>query len=178
MVQTLKELATRWKLTTRISQQNFTMRIQWIFNTPTTAGWRSGGWWKFIMQMIKKLLGWVLGKACLKYEEIYTVFCYTEAVINYLPLTYFSEDAQDLMPLEASMFLQENKTVKISDNLDSINLAKIYRYQERLSEELRIRYNEEYLSLFIQQNFNENNTKQLSVGEVILVGCDKSKRMY
>ncbi|XP_035223245.1 uncharacterized protein LOC118195996 [Stegodyphus dumicola] len=154
------------------------MRIQWIFNSLKAAWW--GGWWERIVQMIKNLLRRLLGKASLKYEEMYTVLYDTEVVINCRPLTYLFEDAQDLMPLTPSMLLQDNKTIRVPDldNLDNINLTKRYRHQQKLWQELRRRIRKEYLGLLIQQNINKNSLKQISVGEVVLVGCDNKKRIF
>ncbi|XP_071035302.1 uncharacterized protein [Parasteatoda tepidariorum] len=43
-------------------------------------------------------------KACLSYEEMISVLCDCESVINSRPLTYLSEDLDDLIPLSPSMF--------------------------------------------------------------------------
>ncbi|GFW95024.1 integrase catalytic domain-containing protein [Trichonephila clavipes] len=52
----------------------------------------------------------MLGRASLYYEELNTVLCECEHVINSRPLTYISEDVNDLSPLTPAMFLQEIET--------------------------------------------------------------------
>lgn len=89
----------------KISSDASILRIQWKFNPPTAAWW--GGWWERIVQMIKRLLRRVLGKASLVYEEMLTILCDVEAVLNAKPFTYISEDSKDLFPLSPSMFIQD-----------------------------------------------------------------------
>ncbi|XP_035214245.1 uncharacterized protein LOC118188021 [Stegodyphus dumicola] len=51
-----------------------------------------------------------LRQAAVNYEELLTVICDVEAVINCRPLTYVSNDSEDLLPLTTpSMFLQDIK---------------------------------------------------------------------
>jgi len=56
-----------------------------------------------------------LGKSSLTYEEMVTVLCYCEAVINLRPITFMSDSIQDLVPLSPSMFLQEVREISVSD---------------------------------------------------------------
>ncbi|KAJ8877948.1 hypothetical protein PR048_022411 [Dryococelus australis] len=52
---------------------------------PTAAWW--GGWWEQIVQMVKNLLRRTLGSASLEYEEVSTILCEVESVINSRHLT-------------------------------------------------------------------------------------------
>ncbi|XP_035225126.1 uncharacterized protein LOC118197699 [Stegodyphus dumicola] len=77
-------------------------RIRWKFNPPTAAWW--GGWWERLVRMVKENLRRVLGRTSLNYEELYTILCDCEQVINSRPITYVSEDNQDPSPLTPMMF--------------------------------------------------------------------------
>jgi hypothetical protein len=70
--------------------------------------------------MVKKLLGRLLARSSLHYEELQKILCNTEAVINSRPLTYLSEDPKDLSPLTPAMFIQGIPTmgVPILDHVD------------------------------------------------------------
>lgn len=83
-----------WKC---IERQSTISRIQWKLNPPTAAWW--GGWWERIVQMNKYLLKRVLGRTAFNYEEMSSVLCDCESVINSRPLTYLSEDPEDLYHL-------------------------------------------------------------------------------
>lgn len=85
-----------------IERETSIQRIIWKFIPPCAPCW--GGFWERIVQMVKKILRRVLGNACLCYEELVTILCNCEAVFNSRPLTYLSEDPDDLIPLN---FLNE-----------------------------------------------------------------------
>ncbi|XP_054717258.1 uncharacterized protein LOC129226652 [Uloborus diversus] len=127
-------------------------RIQWKFNPPTACWW--GGWWERLVQMVKKLLRNILGKSCVSYEELLTILCDVESVINGGPLTCVSEDPNDLVPLTPSMFLQDISQVGVPDldHLDAVNLNKRHQFLQHLRQQFRKRFRDEYLSLLIQRS--------------------------
>ncbi|GFX61309.1 integrase catalytic domain-containing protein [Trichonephila clavipes] len=88
----------------------------------------------------------MLGRASLYYEELNTVLCECEHVINSRPLTYISEDVNDLSPLTPAMFLQEIET-----------------------SDLRKRFRIEYLGQLREQTQHHRKLTPLTVGEVVVV---------
>ncbi|GFY29904.1 uncharacterized protein TNCV_4072171 [Trichonephila clavipes] len=74
------------------------------------------------------------------------------------PLNYLSEDQDDLTPLTPSMFLQDIQT-------------------QRLRNDLRNRFRDEYLSLLVHQESNKAGSNEVRVGDVVLIGCDSKKRL-
>ncbi|GFX74913.1 integrase catalytic domain-containing protein [Trichonephila clavipes] len=134
-------------------------RIIWKFNPPTAAWW--GGWWERLVRVLKELLRRTLGNAILTTEELQTVLCDCESVINSRPLTYLSETSDDLVPLSPAMFLVENRNLDVPDidYRDTVNLRKRVRYRQKLLNDLRHRFRKEYLGLLIQ---NKNKKGPLS----------------
>ncbi|GFV83556.1 integrase catalytic domain-containing protein [Trichonephila clavipes] len=78
--------------------------IRWKFNPPSSPWW--GGFWERLIGILKDLLRKTLGRSCLSYEELQTLVCECESVMNSRPLTYISEE-QELKTLTPSMFLQD-----------------------------------------------------------------------
>ncbi|GFS89584.1 integrase catalytic domain-containing protein [Trichonephila clavipes] len=78
--------------------------IRWKFNPPSSPWW--GGFWERLIGILKDLLRKNLGHSCLSYEELQTLVCECESVMNSRPLTYISEE-QELKTLTPSMFLQD-----------------------------------------------------------------------
>ncbi|GFY14740.1 integrase catalytic domain-containing protein [Trichonephila clavipes] len=120
-----------------------------------------------------------LGRSVLKYDELYTVLCDCESIINCRPLTYVSENPEELIPLTPSMFLISNKNSNIEDieELNSNSLNKRIKYLSKLLKDLRQRFRNEYLSQLIQKH-NEKESRDPQIGEVVLVGDDNKKRLF
>ncbi|GFY22731.1 integrase catalytic domain-containing protein [Trichonephila clavipes] len=79
-----------------------------------------GGFWERLIGLLKSILRKVLGRACLSEEELVTVRCDAESLINSRPLTYLSEDPDELSALTPSMFLQKIREIGVPD-LDMID---------------------------------------------------------
>ncbi|GFS74317.1 integrase catalytic domain-containing protein [Trichonephila clavipes] len=113
----------------KISRETSTQKIVWKFVPPTAAWW--GGWWERLVRIIKELLRRSLGKSILSNEELSTVICDCEVLSNSRPLTYISENPQELIPLTPAMFLIENRCSDTTDidELNSRDLRKRMKYR-------------------------------------------------
>ncbi|GBM45476.1 hypothetical protein AVEN_210213-1 [Araneus ventricosus] len=126
---------------------------------------------------MKDLLKKVLGQAQLLYEEMSTILCDCEALINSRPLTYVSESEQ-LVPISPSSFLQDIKEWSTPD-LDAIDhkcLNRRIKYRQNFQKDLRNRFRNEYLGLLVQRT-KCRDTRKLAVGDIVLVGADNCKRI-
>ena len=151
-------------------------RIQWKFNPPTASWW--GGWWERLIRVMKDVLRRVIGRACLSYEEMITVLCDCESIINSRPLTYISERDADFVPLSPSLFLQDIKEVGVPDcdAADHKSLNKRIKYRLSLQKDLRRRFRSEYLGSLVQRP-KQQKWSTISVGDVVLVGNDNQKHI-
>ncbi|GFX04795.1 integrase catalytic domain-containing protein [Trichonephila clavipes] len=161
----------------KIVEETRTQKILWKFVPPTAAWWE--GWWERQVRTVKELLKRTLGRSVLKYDELYTVLCDCESIINCRPLTYVSENPEELIPLTPSMFLISNKNSNIEDieELNSNSLNKRIKYRSKLLKDLRQRFRNEYLSQLIQKH-NEKESRDPQIGEVVLVRNDNKKRLF
>ncbi|GFY64435.1 integrase catalytic domain-containing protein [Trichonephila inaurata madagascariensis] len=121
-------------------------------------------------QFSGELTDW-LRRASLYYEELNTVLCECEHVINSRPLTYISEDVNDLSPLTPAMFLQEIETSDVTDIdcLDHQEINKRIRNVQTIREQLRKRFRIEYLGQLREQTQRHRKSRPLTVGEVVVV---------
>lgn len=162
-----------WKA---ISEYSAVQRITWRFNPPTGAWW--GGFWERLIGLMKQLLRKVLGRASLSYEELSTVLCDCEAIVNSRPLTYISNDPKELVPLTPAMFLRdlEESGVPDCDVIDRSSVCRRLAYKQQLREVLRRRFRIEYLGQ-LKLNCDKRSQKPISLGEVVFVGNDNSVRL-
>ncbi|GFY30691.1 uncharacterized protein TNCV_3118511 [Trichonephila clavipes] len=106
------------------------------FHPPTAA------WWERLIRVFKDLLKRTLGNAVLTYEELLTVLCECESIVNIRPLAYVSEDSDDLVPLTPAIFMMSNSSLDVAD-LDLSDFAKFQKrvkFRARLLKDLRRRF--------------------------------------
>ncbi|GFY37265.1 integrase catalytic domain-containing protein [Trichonephila inaurata madagascariensis] len=145
---------------------------------PPPAAW-GGGWWEKLFSVkgtVEKYLVTPFSQLrnCRQY-------CATrESVINSRPLTYLSENSDDLVPLCPAMFLVENRNLDVPDidYRDTVNLHKRVRYRRKLLNDLRHRFRKEYLGLLIQNKNKKGPLSELRLGEIVLIGEDIKKRIH
>ncbi|GFV35656.1 putative RNA-directed DNA polymerase from transposon X-element [Trichonephila clavipes] len=96
------------------------------------------------------------------------------------PLTYLSENSDDLVPLSPAMFLVENRNLDVPDidYRDTVNLRKRVRYRQKLLNDLKHRFRKEYLDLLIQNKNKKGPLSEVRLGEIVLIGDDIKKRMH
>ncbi|GBM66213.1 hypothetical protein AVEN_27902-1, partial [Araneus ventricosus] len=151
-------------------------RMSWKFNPPTASWW--GGWWERLVRVIKELLRRTLGNSVLSFEELVTVFCGCESVINSRPLTYISEESRELVPLTPSMFLIENRCSDVTDfeAIDQGHFQKRIRFRSKLLNDLKQRFRREYLGQLVQRKKDKNYVREPRLGEIVLVGDDTTRK--
>ncbi|GFX95230.1 integrase catalytic domain-containing protein [Trichonephila clavipes] len=95
------------------------------------------------------------------------------------PLTYVTDDVEDLEPLTPAMFLQDIREIGVPelDQIDENKLNKIV-YRNRIQIDLRKRFRVEYLGQ-LRETRNIKGENTLSEGDIVcvLVGDDHTKRL-
>lgn len=150
-------------------------KIRWKFNPPTASWW--GGFWERLIRVLKDLLKKNLGHASLEYEEMTTMLCECESIMNNRPLTYLSEDPSELAPLKPSMFIQSlmGNDVEDLDQIEATCLEKRWNYLQSVREGLKKRFSKEYLGMLC--NSKPARSDKLEVGDIVLVGSDNKRRL-
>ncbi|GFY72116.1 integrase catalytic domain-containing protein [Trichonephila inaurata madagascariensis] len=114
----------------------------------------------------KTILRNVLARAYLNQEEMTNILCDAESVLSSRPLTYISEDPDELIALSPSVFLQEIREVGES-YLDYIDLKK-NEYLGQLKDFSKVRkvslIKEGDIALVVDTNYKRINWP-LEVGE-------------
>ncbi|UYV64985.1 hypothetical protein LAZ67_3002655 [Cordylochernes scorpioides] len=147
----------------KIVKETQEQRISWKLYPPTAAWW--GGFWERMIRMIKNLLKKILGHRKLNYEQLETCLIEVESTINKRPLTYITENSDDLIPLTPAMFLQDRTTH--FPEIEKITADTFRRKQ---------RFRKEYLGLLVQKG-KEGSEFTLRIGEIVLIGNEDQKRI-
>jgi len=142
----------------------------WHFNPPSAPHF--GGLWEAAVKSMKKLLIRVVGVHTLTYEELVTVVCRIESVLNSRPLTPLSPDPGDLESLTPGHFLIGQPLLcvpepNVSDN--SSSLTSRWKLLHQCHQAFWKRWSSEYLNtLQLRLKWTSADT-QLRVGDLVLI---------
>ncbi|XP_011171251.2 uncharacterized protein LOC105203984 [Solenopsis invicta] len=158
---------------TRLAMQRF-MRdneIEWRFIPPHAP--HVGGLWEAAVKSAKSHINRVLGNANLTYEEMQTVLCEVEAVLNSRPLIPLSDYPNDLHCITPGHFLigAALYSFPIAD-LTEENPGRLLRWQrvEQLRQHFWKRWSAEYLHILIKrQKWRISKGQQLKVSQLAMV---------
>ena len=153
--------------------------IQWKFITPRAA-WH-GGIWERLIGLTKSTLKKVVGKCLMQYAEFEALICQIEAKLNDRPLTYASNDLDDLQPITPSQLLLGFKFHEFPDSVDFDELSdptfnskellnKAFVQRTKVLQHFWKRWHSEYLlSLRERSCKNGNSSNFVKVGEVVQI---------
>ncbi|GFT49963.1 integrase catalytic domain-containing protein [Trichonephila clavipes] len=99
-----------------------------------------------------------------------TILCDAESFLNTRPLTYIPENPNELIALSPSVFLQEVREVEVSDldYIDSKKLKKRFIYKQKILQDFRLRFKNEYLGQL--KDFSKvRKASSIKEGHIVLV---------
>ena len=154
-------------------------RITQRFILPATSWW--GGFYERLVWSVKLSLRKSLGKGFLRYEELETVLCQVEAVINSRSLTYISSDnlIEPLTPFP--LLFGRNVSIISSDVSCKFKTGEAaknsYEHLKRVLDGQWKIFNSSYINELRQQHIyrSSNGTsasKFPSLGDVVLIKRD------
>ncbi|KAG7197627.1 hypothetical protein KM043_013408 [Ampulex compressa] len=145
--------------------------ISWSFiptNTP-----HFGGLWEAAVKSTKQHMHRIIGEAHLTFEEIQTVLCEIEAILNSRLLIPLTEDPNDLLCLTPGYFLVGDALNSFPClDLNDTNVNRLVRWQrvEQIRQHFWKRQNMEYLTqLQTRHKWKRPKGDQLRVGQVVLI---------
>ena len=136
-----------------------------------------GGFFERLIGIMKRALSKSIGKGFLKFHELESILYDIENFLNNRPLTYQGEDLER-PALTPNSFLREGDTSTLEEDLEKIpedtNVSKRIAYLQRCKNELRYRWQNEYLhALQERHGINQGGQKALpTVGEIVLLKDD------
>ena len=141
--------------------------LDWRFTPEYSPSW--GGLWERLIRSVKNSLRKIFGAQRVSREILRTVLHEIESAINKRPLTYISEDREDLKPLRPIDFLS-GVSLEVSQQDDSSMMRRAYKEKVHFFERLWKRWQSEYLLELRSWNKKKNSGKYIPrVGDVVLV---------
>lgn len=152
------------------SQVSSHLPCSWHFNPPSAPHF--GGLWEAAVKSMKKLLVRTVGVHTLTFEELATVVCRIESVLNSRPLTPLSSEPGDFESLTPGHFLtgQPLLCVPEPDVSDAPSrLVSRWKLLHQCHQAFRKRWSSEYLNnLQVRSKWTASDTP-LKVGDLVCI---------
>ena len=176
----LKRALSEWD-ENEISHFTANHGIEWTFNPPTAS--HQGGVWERQIRTIRKILHGILSeqylKTCQSEEQLRTLMCEVEAIINSRPLTRVSDDPGDLEVLTPnSLLLMKQVTEPPPGKFTGgdVYARKRWRQMQYLADLFWKRWLREYLPSLQQRQRWQQPERNLQIGDVVLIGDETAPR--
>lgn len=127
--------------------------IVWHFIPPAAPHF--GGIWEAGIKSMKAHLIRVIGQQTLTYEELHTVLCQIEAILNSRPITPLSSDPNDFCALTPGHFLTLEPLTAVPDaDVTPIHINRLTRWQllQRINQDFWRRWQRDYLCTLQNRN--------------------------
>lgn len=147
-----------------------TRHVEWRNNPPNAAS--MGGLWEAGIKSAKHHLNRVVGDRSLTFEELSTVFCRVEAVLNSRPLCSLSDNPNEFEVLTAGHFLIGQCLLAVPEyDFDDVSQNRLSRWQsiQKVSQSFWRRWSDDYLHTLQQRAKWFQSPPNLNVGDLVLL---------
>ncbi len=142
-----------------------------------------GGWWEASIKSAKMHLRKMMGNNVLSFEELSTVLCDIEAILNSRPLVQLSDDVADLRALTPGMLVAGKELRYVPLLVPNFNSGKIppdnelhpqrrWAYLQNLVSQFWKRWTKEYLTTLQPRRKWKTEVPNLQPGDLVLVAED------
>ncbi|CAM1317989.1 Uncharacterised protein r2_g2623 [Pycnogonum litorale] len=120
---------------------------------------------------VKRIMKTVIGEQKLTWNEMATVFAEVQNLINSRPLTFASNDPDDLMPLSPNHFILGRATNDTAQGpfKKTRNLRKRYEFIQTIVSSIWKRFVLEYLPTLNRRGKWKTVNRQMKVGDLVLL---------
>lgn len=153
--------------------------ISWHFIPPRAP--EHGGLWEAGVKSMKHHLERVIGSATLTYEELSTVLCKIEAILNSRPLIPISDDPNDTEALTAGHFLIGRPLVAMPQrNCSDVSLNRLNRWETilHIQQQFWKRWTRDYLHLLQARTKNYKHQVPVNVGQIVIMNVEECSPMH
>lgn len=148
-----------------------TFNLRWRFITPNAP--HHGGIYEAAVKSAKHHLRRVIGETTLTFEEYATILSQVEACLNSRPLGPLSDEATDLTALTPGHFLIGEAPIAIPEEgrLTEAPVNRLTRFQllQQMVQHFWDRWHKEYLMTMINRTKWRNVTRNLRVGDLVII---------
>ncbi|UYV77268.1 hypothetical protein LAZ67_15000295, partial [Cordylochernes scorpioides] len=163
-------LKERWKLFNAANIQHFSAieSINWHFIPPSAPNF--GGLWEAGIKSVKTILSKTMKSRLLNYEELLTLLAQIEACLNSRPLTFVSNDPNDLTALTPGHFLIGNAIRHDAESDHSaLNLRSRWDLIQPQKDYFWNRWSCEYLHQLQERRKWRTSHPDVNIGDLVML---------
>ena len=146
-------------------------KIHWKFITPLSP--HQGGMYESLIKVTKRALRMSTGEQILSWNEMATIFAEVKSIVNSRPLTYLSDDPNDLRPLTPNHLLLGRASVDVPHGPyeDTKNLHRRFQYVQTLVNNFWSRFIAEYIPKLIAAGRSKWQNKEIQIkkDDIVLI---------
>lgn len=150
--------------------------VEWKKNPPNAPS--MGGLWEAGIKSAKYHLSRSIGDCVLTLEELITVFCKIEAIMNSRPLCALSDSPNEFDTLTAGHFLIGRSLLAVPEyEVEDVPLNRLSRWQsiQKVSQTFWKRWSNDYLHTLQQREKWCTTTPNIKVGDLVLLKSNLSR---
>lgn len=136
-----------------------------------------GGLYEAAVKSAKYHFKRVIGNAHFTFEELTTLFCQIESILNSRPLTPLSSDPNDLTPLTPGHFLVGRSLTSLpSPDLQEVKTTSLHRFAriEQARQQLWSRWSRDYMCQLQQRTKWQKQWPNIKVNQLVLIKDESS----
>lgn len=156
-------------LTNEVQTYCKSQSIEWQYIPPRSP--HQGGLWESSIKSAKRLITRIIGNSVLTFEQLSTVFCQVESVLNSRPLTPLSTNPNDLEPLTPGHFLigtALNSIPQVDVSAVPTNRLSKYQLLQQMVQQLWSRWSNEYLTN-LQARYKWLQGQKVPIGALVIL---------
>ncbi|XP_014676416.1 PREDICTED: uncharacterized protein LOC106816352 [Priapulus caudatus] len=171
----LREAIDKWNQD-KIDRYLVQKGIEWQFN-PAAAS-HMGGVWERQIRTVRKVLNSTVHEQTVGDEELMTLMCLVESIVNGRPMTTISDDVRDLEPLTANhlLLLRPGVTLPCGVFVERDIYRKKWRQVQYLADLFWKRWVSEYLPTLRRRSKWTEPQENIKVGDIVLVADSSTPR--
>ena len=162
--------------TRRVNEYASNEKITWHFNPPAAP--HMGGVWERIVRTVKRVMFDMIKNTVLTEFQLMTIFTEVEAIVNNRPLTYLSDNPDDLEPLTPNHLLigRYNGGAVIEETDGDMSCRRRWKQVVAISNQFWKRWLSEYLPTLQSRRKWNLNQANIETGAIVLLKEENASR--
>lgn len=148
------------------------LKVTWNFIPPRSPHF--GGIWEAAVKSFKRIFIPTVGNRILNYEELTSLACGIEAILNSRPLVPLTEDHQDFNYLSPAILLNQRPSLLVSSKDSEIKLDHISRWKkiQNLTQIFWKQWSQDYILTLQRRNKWHSSHPNLTEDTIVLLKED------